>query len=619
MKPLSRDSGSTRVFLSRIAQLVGAIGLMLFGTLQASSTQSGPSTSTQPSNLSSPEDNDADGPLWDPIPIDVDEVRIFNAQGNEIRRMPVRRASAKAGKPKLYFLWPLMALETTTPSLPGQPGWVFKAEPQSDGMVLLRLKVVLFDEKYVPTATRLIEQSDADYLAAQPASQPVIVRRWPVTAAYVNVNDAFGRQLAKGWTGAVTNSPDDVWVTLTLAPQNAKAFYEAANRNELQFNWTIQYVGTPTRVLVRTLEGSQDVVVRAMQLLSTDQTEGKAPIFQQQATEVKRAITSNLYEDVTGGDPSLLLATTNLSGIFTAVFEPEQQMTLTELKEAYGPESEQALARYLAPLIKTITDKKSGNSIEVDLHQTQESKSQAGELSISIPVLNAGVSKEERDEVLDSVEQQTGVAWEQGSDARTFVPQSVSCTKLRAGAQSVQVDIRQQVFIAMPGGSKSMTDYSVPEELTDVLEREMAANYLLSAAVADLQAVRDGLRTDLAAIQHDLDSSRHTVLDLRKSIAALQSDLGSTNAQLAAKSAQLDQLTNLLTPHHASWPSYDAKVAEELRRVSICTGLGMPLDQARNVVAQTFVGDDWPAAPQTSAQPSHGLPFNPWKEIRTQK
>jgi|SRR5579884_570543 len=258
----------------------------------------------------------------------------------------------------LFFITPAFALEEGEKRNDGYPDVVQAAEKQPDGSTELRFKAILNSDQLNQQARdALLHQPQARALWTKEGLKEVDIQVKPysVVHAIIALVDLWHEDNFIAVTQSEIRGGSSTEFGFRLTQQELANVNSLANKGRLGFVYSWSFVGKGQDYGEIDLEAIRNLKVSLKSKLTSEQLDGKAPIFQAEANEAARHVALLIRRTGRSNNPNIL-AIVNTPSLMQHLFvEDKDGITLENLKNT-DPEKAKQIAAYLTPQIETLRE-----------------------------------------------------------------------------------------------------------------------------------------------------------------------------------------------------------------------------------------------------------------------
>ena len=255
----------------------------------------------------------------------------------------------------LFFYTPALFLAENENPLKGFPAVVQHAEKQADKSTLLRFKAILNSDGLSQHARdAILQQPQARALWTRDGlkEDDIQVKPWPVVHAIIALVDVWQEDSYLAVTQSEIRGASSTEFGFRLTEQELATVQLLANKGRLGFVYSYSFVGKGQDYGEIDLEAVKNLKVSLKSKLSSEQLEGKAPIFQAEANEAARYTALMIRRTGRANNPNML-ALVNTPSLMQQLFAPDGEITLDNLKKV-DEEKAKRIADYLTPQVEQL-------------------------------------------------------------------------------------------------------------------------------------------------------------------------------------------------------------------------------------------------------------------------
>ena len=340
--------------------------------------------------------------------------------------------------PGLFFYTPAFCLAEADVYHDEWPKVVQYVDRQNDGSTRLGFRAILKSD--------LQKQHALDALREQPKARALwagkdklketdlLVEHWPVVHAIIGLVNVRRESVYLAVTQAEVRGGSSVKFEFDLTASELAAVKRLAQEDHLGLVYSYSFIGKGQDHGVVDLQAVVNLKLNLGSMLTSEQLEGKAPIYQAQRDEAARYTAQIASKKVVGNNLEAM-AMANTSTFAQHLFAPGAALTLDQLKQ----DSEQAkqVAAYLVPQVEKLrtefrTDQANRKTDEtVDFNVTTSEVS--GQFGVGVLIagvgINFGIGTSDKHskgrEVKSRVEAATGSEWVVGKESTTLIPHKI--------------------------------------------------------------------------------------------------------------------------------------------------------------------------------------------------
>jgi hypothetical protein len=380
----------------------------------------------------------------------------------------------------LFFYTPALALAENRNPIPGFPAVVQHAEEQPDKSTILRFKAILNSDAVTRLARgAVLKQPLARALWTKEGLQEndIQVEPWPVVHAIIALTDLWQEDDFIAVTQGEIRGGSNLEFGFRLTGPELTAVQSLAKKGRLGFVYSYSFVGKGQDYGEVDLEAVKNLKASLKNKLSSEQLDGKAPIFQAEANEAAR-YTALMIRKTGRSNNANVLALVSTPSLMQHLFAPGREIDLEKLEKGDEERRRQA-ASYLIPQIEQFreairaenTTRKANEKVDFDIHSTGDSFNFGAGISIYGIGINFGVgdSSEYRrgHEVKNRLETMTGTVWDVEKDTKKLLPHRISTYKFVQGSDQTLVTDRSAAYIAVDKENYYYQEKAVSIAFTD--------------------------------------------------------------------------------------------------------------------------------------------------------
>jgi hypothetical protein len=350
----------------------------------------------------------------------------------------------------LYFHSPLFAIQQPPTPLNGYPSIVWSADPTASGGARLVFRFVIStDELRRDGRDEIVERHAQDVQGGQ--LDKVVVSRFPLTHLVVDCRERYaGPILASGQTSSLINNGDAVEVALDFAPEQLATFFERADTGGVEFGFRYTFENRQEQRSSESIKAYASFGTKVRSLLTSEQRESSAPIFNRQRVEVSRELSAHVIREVRSQNPDHMPTSMQdkiMSELF--VLDKEQLFSALDTDKALRD----AVYEYLKPLVQEL---RSTNT-------RTNAGSGSGDNSVSLAlkqVFDIGLSGK------NSYSNQYGVTFVQDETSKWYRLHSIKVYRF-AGASAVNsLDASTVYYVSVGSSQDYVEDTPIPSTFT---------------------------------------------------------------------------------------------------------------------------------------------------------
>jgi hypothetical protein len=407
--------------------------------------------------------------------------------------------------PGRYYHTPLWAMVERAKPIEGFPSIVQDVDGiTEDGTVFLTFRVKLgTPELFQQCKKAVLEQDWKNALANGRTKGDIVVRPWPLTHAVITCLNVTTRDiLSVCETGTLTGKTEDLEFAMPFTAADLHKFQVAVQRGKLAFVYASTYIGRQVYEGQVTVRGGKDIQLLASEILSSNQVNGKAPIFQAQKNEVSRLALVSLQKTMIVQHKDLLplLNTTDMA---SRLFAPENNLSQADL--AKDSEAAKAVAAYLIPVLTKIQETTGKQDIKVATKEEVEKQNKLPADGFSFGIVSVHRDQPlQVNESLNRIQQTTGATYQRIEETNYYQPHSIKVWKFRSGIDKMEFNETNTVFLAVGRSNKYLVEAEVSAAFTlGVAEK----GGVVKGEGGLLMEIEAGLIKDVAAAEKKLSDA----------------------------------------------------------------------------------------------------------------
>lgn len=395
----------------------------------------------------------ADNSDWVPVR-SGEPLVVRDAQGRSARRVNIYEGTGARDKsdPNILRFYIGLSLELVEADAPAE-GLPFVHEAYADGNHMVARLVFRLNSLELARAAKeyLLAKFKARFDERRKANAhfAIDIDRVPAHDLALLIQDptAGGGPLTIAeQTVNVSTQGDTVDLYFRFSPSNYRVFLDLGRAGKLSFAAVYRYSAQRMEVATGSLQASVSLRSLVSQELSSQQLDGKAPVYQGHKDRVERAFQMTVRRGSVGDSETALAYLQPETAVLAEAFERED-LGWDQFVVRPGYEAA-AFADYLKAFGVVRTDVQR-DAVAKTTGKENETNTRTGlSGAFSLPgVLNIGGGDEKEKRELESVYLQTGVQFERSKAYQGFEPKSVRVYKIAAGKFDKTIDSVNSVSI----------------------------------------------------------------------------------------------------------------------------------------------------------------------------